>query len=812
MDKDKPNDQDFLDKIMSQAISQMKGDDISQRKGDDFDTELDDLVNEIEDMDFDSISEPSIEEDKMQQVQIQTQSKKDDDRRSVMSELVLPSPIRKDIKTSFSHSNIAIIVSGVNKGKDVEVKYYTPGKLEIEFGMNQEIISNTQLRNGDIINNCVVLAQLSPTKYLGHCTNVTFISPDDVERYGKDGINRAEILYGSLTGVHGLIRNEYKPKVGVVLDNTPMTINVEDIFYKDLLLKNDKYFQVSNVIMVDYDQYTLTGREMGSQQDKDITMDDVKQIMRGFKIGGKIEESYDDDVVSYRHSVASERSSEPSDKSETSELLFDDTLDTFDFGGEEDRQTSTFKDVERTQVVFQGWSMKQKSYIDLVKRILSKNDLPDDTLDMYKTLDSIETILSYFDKEVSNSGENFDIYSSNIDVKMIIACIVAYSLVGVEGGFIGFSKYVEKLFNSGYFSGDLAGSVLVELRDVFECTELKRTRVQFERVTMLMTCFNRLIQAKLGTNISLESTQGIRRTDTTVEPVVRKVNQYDRKGFTLPEQLFSDEPLDVDTKILWGPNYSERISKWRTLINGKLRGSSGTTHKVYSFIEKNIEMSPMVLYKLRDSIVDILKNNNVNITDLMSSCNKVRTCEDEVIRSQLKILVDDILVRKIKRITTDEYEKINIYLRLGDFVREFLSDMKKLYEYNKTKRQRRFEELASERESSLQRRSEAISRVQTQSEPSVRIQSVDDQIRMLLKRTLKYKFDENCKDEQCKVKELVTTVKRVLNTQEQMLLTPDEVKLLREYYNKYSDLVVQEPKQLPKIILKLRRPQTMSEQ
>jgi hypothetical protein len=798
MDKNKQSDQNFLDRIMSQAISQRKGDDISQRKGDDFDMEIDDLVNELEDMDFDSVSESKSPQQPQEQ-----QLKKDDDRRSVMSELVLPSPVRKDIQTSFSHSNIAMIVSGINKGKDVEVKYYTPGKLEVEFGMNQEIISNNQLRNGDIINNCVVLAQLSPTKYLGHCTNVTFVNPDDVERYGKDGIYRAEILYGPLTGIHGLIRNEYKPKVGVVLDNKPMTINVEDIFYKDLLLKNNKYFQVSSVTMIDYDKYALIGRELGGDKDIEISMDDVKQMMRGFSIGGKMEESYDDDAISYRHSVASERSGEPSESgSETSDVLLDDTLDTFDFEGDEDRQTSTFRDVERTQMVYRGWTTKQKSYIDLVKRILNKSGLPDDTLDLYKTLDDIELILDYFEKEISKSGENFDIYSSNIDVKMIIACVVAYGLVGAQGGFDGFPNYIEMLFNSGYFSGDLAGSVLVELRDVFKCTEIKRTRVEFERVTMLMSCFNRLIQTKLGININLEGNKRSVQSETTVQPVVRKVNQYDKRGFTLPEQLFSDEPLDLSTKILWGPSYSERIAKWRSLISNKLKTSTGTTHKVYSFIEKNIEMSPIVLYKLQESVVEVLRNNNINISELMSSCNEVRTCESEVIRSQLKSLLDEILVRKTKKISPDDYEKINIYLRLGDFVREFLSDMKKLYEYNQSKRQRRFEEIASERESSLQRRSEAM-----QSEPSVRVQSVDDRIRALLKRALKYKFDENCKDESCKVKELVTTVKRVLNTQEQMLLTQDEVKLLREYYNKNSDLVVEEPKKLPKIILKLRRPQ-----
>jgi hypothetical protein len=290
---------------------------------------------------------------------------------------------------------------------------------------------------------------------------------------------------------------------------------------------------------------------------------------------------------------------------------------------------------------------------------------------------------------------------------------------------------------------------------------------------------------------------------SSIEPqaIKRKEKEYDRKGVILPDELFGMtdiSAIDMNRNILWGPRYKNRIDVWRQKLQKKLQTSSGTTLKVYSFIEKNIENSLAILYKLRVDIIGILGASGVNIDELLLSCNGVKTCEDEVIITNIKMLIDKIMKKKY-RTSQENYEKMNMYLRLSDFVREFLADMRRIYDDFKSNRQQRLQKIESDRASMIERRGKAILRT---IEPSI-----EDKLRTLLKRTLKYKFDDKCEDDECKKKELVTTIKRVLSTQEQMLLTQEEVKMLREYYNKHSGLAVEDtPKKLPRLILKLRRP------
>ena len=158
-----------------------------------------------------------------------------------------------------------------------------------------------------------------------------------------------------------------------------------------------------------------------------------------------------------------------------------------------------------------------------------------DELNIFNTIEQIQNVLEDFEKKISNSGENFDIYSSSIDIRMIVACVVVYLLVRDER-FGGFDNYISELYNGGYFSGArVSGSVLVELPDVFKCIELKRTKLDFERVKMLMNCYNRLVQKILGLSVSLEPKIEVRK----FEPVVRKFDRYSKKTFILPDDLIN---------------------------------------------------------------------------------------------------------------------------------------------------------------------------------------------------------------------------------------------------------------------------------
>jgi hypothetical protein len=141
---------------------------------------------------------------------------------------------------------------------------------------------------------------------------------------------------------------------------------------------------------------------------------------------------------------------------------------------------------------------------------------------------------------------------------------------------------------------------------------------------------------------------------------------------------------------------------------------------------------------------------------------------------------------------------------LVDFTKEFLVDMGKLRDYLKSKREKHLEQTALERKSLMERRSVIK---QDQLKLSDNNVPVIDKIKLILSRTFMDKFDEMCKDDDCKTKEVVEKVKRVLSNQEQMLLTTEEVAMFRKFASDNSDKVPKADFEVPKVILKIKKPE-----
>lgn len=748
-----------LDSIMSEALLERES------KNEDFD--VDEFVKELESDDGQNEEVEEVEE-----------------RRSKETR----------IRSLFRHSKYGILLIGAHKGKEIEVKYYIPGKLELEVGVNEEIISKEELKNGQVVNECVVLSKIDKNRYLGHCRKVAFLDEKDVMFDG----DVVEIIRGPLFGMQGSIRNIHKTRVGIIVDGLPLTVETDQIFYKDLLLKNGKYFHVIHIDL-DNDNYVIDGVELGGKEIVRITLNDVSEMVSGFKLGKEIEkfdvETQEDDGYSLRDSVSSEIGSDgemdSDDSKSQSSLDITDDLDSNSVLGEDDvLEKSTFRDIERTSRIFSGWTKDQKRYLDLIKKLLKNIKKNDDILNVFALIDKIESILNSFDKEIEKSGENFDIYSSSIDLQMVIACCVAYDLVNMgEFGFSNFTNYINSLYSAGYFSGSVVSSVLVELPEVFVCNELKRTKIAFERVKMLMLCFNRLIQEMLGINIDFD----IRRESSTLEyeKVIRKEKIHDKRGFILPEDVINDINIDVSKKILWSPIYIDRINKWRKRIVEKVNTSSGITKRVYDFIEKNIEMSPIVLLKLRDQVKLFLLNKN---DKLLSECGGKNVCENEKMMSEVNIILQDVSNGSIN-ISELDYELLHKYVRMNDFVKKFFQDIAVFITYNKSKKEQRLEQVRLEKERTLEKRK------------SIQVESITrEKITNILKNKLNEKFDEMCLDNSCKMRELMDKVRRVLRTQEQMLLEKAEVELLRQFVDDYGEIYpVIEKKKIPKIILRLSK-------
>jgi hypothetical protein len=773
---DKKND-DLLESLMSQAISEKrKTEEYTSDSDDDWLGEVDDAIDEIINQDT--------EVDRREQEQ---------DRRE------------QETKTGFKHSTLAMLTTGTHKGVDVEVQYIIPGKAEVEISVTEEVYSEKRLENGDIINNCVILAETGKNKYLGNCKKVTFLKTTEYLPY-RD--NEIEITRGPLAGMYGFIKTIFRPRIGILLNNAPVTVDINDIFYKDLLLKNGKYFEVTHVKLDETKSYIISGKELGDQYIKTVRLDDIREMMPGFKLGfeqEQVETHSDDESVMIAESE--EKSVIGSDSEEDFDI-FQDDLDVdlgVDLGVDldvdtEDQQKSTFRDVERTSVMFTALSTQQKSYIENVKRILNIMSLDESLINNSEIVDQLESVLGNFDSKITKAGENFIVYSSQIDIKMIIACLVVYKLAKEDENFPGFDAYINALYKGGYFTGDVTTSMLAELYEIFPCTELKRTRVDSERVTMFMQCYNRLLQKMLGINLTLRA----RVEKRVYEPIARKERQYDKRTFILPDQLIPEIKLtddDLDKRVLWGPEYSKRIPKWKQYITSKAMASKGTTKKVYDYLNENIENSPVLLQRLQKKVVAMLSRREPEFSKAFGKCADP-DCIDKIIGKYVKIVLG-------RDISANDKDTISYYIAVNKFVPEFLADMAKVKSSIQSKKTERLQKIESERKSLMERRSEILKAQSTPKtiEKAVKQETDVDKLQRILVRVFRDKFDTGCRDDDCKFKQVIEKVKRVLSNQEQMLLKKEELEMFRKFATQHSDYKPPtQPPKIPKIILRLKKP------
>ena len=697
---------------------------------------------------------------------------------------------------NFTHSMYGLIVVGPKKGSEIEIRYVLPSKIEVEVGVNIDIRSSKLLNIGDVVNNCVILSKTGDETYLSHCKTSIFFKENDLIINNDEAI----ILTGQFKDQRGIIKYKQEAKVGVAFtDGRASIFNLSDIFYKDLLLQNGKYFNVINV-----DTETIRGKELGDISIKTITLDDIKELMPGFIFQPFIQESEQIEDANERIFMQNELSNDSDNESdnelnnesdnESDNELNSESGDLGDLGdlGDAFESKASFKDIERTSVVFSGWTRQQKDYIKIIKNILNNLDINEDNMNMSNILEDIQGSLEHFTKMISKT--NFDMLNSSIDILMIIACIVAYSVIKRgEFNFSSMKEYVNYLFKRGYFVGDINKSVLVELPDVFSCKNLKRSRVNLEKINMLMDCFNTILQNVLNRVVDIS-----KRKSSVIEydTIHRRENKYEKRGFLLPSDLKNISKEDVNKKILWNPRYKDRIERWRSYINTKVESSNGIKRNIYEFINKNIESSPLVLFSLRMEVIAWIKSR---YPDTFMACNNDKQCEEDVITKYIKITIDSVLDKrgKSRQVSNEDYEMLQRYKSMRDFTNQFIEDIEKVEEQAKQAKEDKLKELSSDLGSS---RSSVKS-----------VKSPREKMINWLSNKFRYKLDETCKDETCKDRDISNKLKEILSKYKSKL-SDAETEMVQDFISETKEeSPKQEQRKIPKIILRLKQPAVIKE-
>lgn len=554
------------------------------------------------------------------------------------------------VDVNFEHSIDAMIVSGVNKGRQVEVRYVLPANYEVEIGVNYDIDSSKRLEKGEIINHCVVLAEIGVNKYLTHCKKILFLYDRDIKHI-RDGI--VMIKRGDYKGVMGRVIKYNESKIGALLNFSPIIINRSDLFFNDVLLKNGRYFQVNRVELGDGGLYRMYGFEFGYQNEKMVTSNDIMEMSQGFKIAQKevrdIEEETTFDFSGEEEIGEEETGEEETDEEETDEQMGETEE------GEEMR--SAFTDRMR---VYEEKSLSKKKavYYDIVKKILEiKNIGIDDIGNNYDLLDEIENVLEKITNKLKIYNINFDMSTSLIDLRMIIACMVAYKIVVKGMGLGSFKMYISELYEDKFFVGNVMNSVLLNAPEVFNCSNLKKTRIELQKIEMLMICFDKEIQSLLNYQIRFDEIRPRDLSDlgdtSDLIALKRKPNIFSKRKFSTMEDIRKGEIPVGAKKMVWSGKQMLKIKR----IKEKLKNKSGIDKYIY----ENIVNSPLLLKTARDDVVQYLFNKYKE--DFMSNYNKCseEKCQDRVIKQYL---------REIKT----KNEVITKYLKLSDVVFQIMND------------------------------------------------------------------------------------------------------------------------------------------
>jgi hypothetical protein len=571
---------------------------------------------------------------------------------------------RDGVNVNFDHSMDAMIVSGVNKGRQVEVKYVLPANYEVEIGVNYDIDSSKRLEKGEIINHCVVLAEIGVNKYLTHCKKILFLQDRDIKHI-KDGV--VMIRRGDYKGVMGRIIKYNESKIGALLNFAPIIINRNELFFNDILLQNGKYFQVNRVELDDKGLYRMYGFEFGYPDEKMITSNDISEMSQGFKINSnqkeEVRDMKEETTFDFGGELSEEETEETGEYEETGEdEEMGEDEESEEMGEDEtEEMRSAFKDRMR---VYEEKSLTKKKaiYYDIVKKILEiKNIGIDDIGNIYNLVDEIENVLEKITNKLKIYNINFDMGTSLIDLRMIIACMVAYRIVVKGMNLGGFKMYISELYEDKFFVGNIMNSVLLNAPEVFNCSNLKKTRVELQKIEMLMICFDKEIQSLLNYQIRFDEIRPIDLSDLgdtgDLIALKRKPNVFSKRKFSTMEDIRKGEIPVGAKKMVWSGKQMMKIKR----IKEKLKNKSGVDKYIY----ENIVNSPLLLKTARDDVVQYLFNKYKE--DFMSNYDKCseEKCQDRVIKQYLK---------EIKTKNEVKNEVITKYLKLLDVVFQIMND------------------------------------------------------------------------------------------------------------------------------------------
>lgn len=480
---------------------------------------------------------------------------------------------------------------------------------------------------------------------------------------------------------------------------TERKIEIGDVFYHDVMLKNGDIINVTKIkgeVMYGYDK---------KNNDVEIKSSEIERYLPGFKLNcskkldevEEVNETSDDIFVSENNVDEEDDHQYEEEEQEESEVVgyevggYEGEKDNI---GEEMELKVSFKDIERCEFVAQKLSKDETEIMNNVDKVIRLLSYPSDIINRYTVLGNIKQTVNVMKGEL----ERINITTwKDSDLKYITFYLIIIELIKGRETYMTNSTFVsqvEKLYNVGYFTKvDIKGSCLlmsIKEKIIETCFGLiVLSKEQSEEIKILYKQSKHLeIIIKMIENcgIILEEWYGKIniKENKKVEVKIYNVSEGKRekeypKYFLTTQDILTGNIPATSRRIIWGPQSEYLVNIWKSGLNKKMKMCDNDNKRsVYEYVINNFDNAPFMKDYIPTNEMEKLK-----YTELMKTFVKfVDQLKDYVnMKNMEKANKMDEINKEKERISKKRREICEMKGLLGDFEDIEIDENKKVKKY-----------------------------------------------------------------------------------------------------------------------------------
>ena len=240
------------------------------------------------------------------------------------------------------------------------------------------------------------------------------------------------------------------------------TINPEDLFFKDIELSFESYFQV---LYCTDDGFFGVEQTKNNFVEREILNLDIKRMMPGFGIVSDTKTMFykNNDGEFEMDTIMEDASKGDEEEEEVQEGTYNDEGDRDIVYESEVEMKQTFKDSDRLEFVHRILTKEDKSIMKLIEKCLVSLGVPTDSIKIYEVLEKTNNSVEKMKLELKKLSVN---NWKTTDVKYMISCLVIYEIIRSGYNFSkgNFENFITKLYDTSFFKkSDIIESIFVNV-------------------------------------------------------------------------------------------------------------------------------------------------------------------------------------------------------------------------------------------------------------------------------------------------------------------------------------------------------------